>query len=105
MNKIWTTVLGGFNNAFTVLVTDVLKLFVGKARPHLLSVCNLTEAEVDVMCSDVDDNVHVTDCHHYPTTALINAQLSFPSGHASAVCATCVFLIVSRLLMFRILNL
>ena len=87
------TVLAGFNNAMTILITDVIKVFVGAPRPHFLGVCALDSAELAEICGR-NASISTTDCPNSGSSELLNAQLSFPSGHSSAVCATVVFLVV-----------
>lgn len=65
-------------NGLTVTVTNVLKLFVGRPRPHFAAVCVSYVVGSDSQCSG-------------NSLAVREARKSFPSGHSSLAFASAVY--------------
>lgn len=65
-------------NGLTVTVTNVLKLFVGRPRPHFAAVCVSYVAGSETQCSG-------------NAQAVREARKSFPSGHSSLAFAAAVY--------------
>ena len=72
-------------------VTDVIKLTVGRLRPHFMSVCN-----PNVNCSNGDRNYYHLEyvCENITLKEETDTRLSFPSGHASMSATVMGFVIV-----------
>merc|ERR1712165_439829 len=72
------------------IITDTIKVTVGRLRPHFLSVCN-----PNVTCSSYDATYH-TDyvCQNVTAKDENDARLSFPSGHASMSACVMGFIMV-----------
>lgn len=66
-------------NLLTVLVTNVLKLLIGRPRPYFASVCVGYVAGSETQCTG--------DAH-----AVKEARKSFPSGHSSLAFSAAIFL-------------
>jgi diacylglycerol diphosphate phosphatase / phosphatidate phosphatase len=73
----WTLGLAEANGV-TILVTTVLKLLVGRPRPHFAAVCGSYVADAANLCSG-------------SAAAVAEARKSFPSGHASLTFAAAVY--------------
>lgn len=65
-------------NGLTVTVTNVLKLFVGRPRPHFAAVCVSYVVGSETQCSG-------------NAQAVREARKSFPSGHSSLAFAAAVY--------------
>ena len=73
-----------------VILTDVIKLTVGRLRPHFLAICN-----PNVTCSNGNTEYHLDYVCQDGTMGDENdARLSFPSGHASMSATVMGFIIV-----------
>jgi phosphatidate phosphatase len=73
-----------------VILTDVIKLTVGRLRPHFLAVCN-----PNVTCSIEDTEYHLDYvCQDGTIKDENRARLSFPSGHASMSATVMGFIMV-----------
>ncbi|KAF2815789.1 acid phosphatase/Vanadium-dependent haloperoxidase [Mytilinidion resinicola] len=83
---------GGFQMALvcTSFVTTVLKVTVGGLRPHFLAVCNPDHAMPGIGYA----NLYYTPiiCNGSNAHDILEAQMSFPSGHASSAFAGAVYL-------------
>ena len=74
------------------ILTDVIKLTVGRLRPNFLAVCN-----PNVTCSTGrnEEEYHLNYvCQNVTTKEENHARLSFPSGHASMSATIMGFIIV-----------
>lgn len=93
----------------TVLITEITKRLVGRLRPHFLDVCKPKMNEINCYNSTSTGSVYNSIytggnfCTGDPQR-VIEARLSFPSGHASYSAFTMSFLIVyleARLIVNR----
>ena len=89
--------IGGF---LTVVLTDIVKVAVGRLRPHFFSVCQPDFAALN--CTDqFGHQLYITDydclgrddISEYDRV-LHDSHLSFPSGHSSASTYSFVFLLL-----------
>ena len=74
----------------TIILTDSIKVTVGRLRPHFISVCN-----PNVTCSG-QDTKYITNyvCQGSTAKDENDARLSFPSGHASMSATVMGFIII-----------
>ena len=72
-------------------ITDVSK-FVGRLRPNFLSTCIV---DTDLSLCSPGDYISNYSCLQTDVTAIIDANKSFPSGHASSAAFYAIFFIVS----------
>lgn len=82
--------------ALTQGVTDVIKVSVGRLRPHFLAVCMADVCPSGVVPSPV--YIENVTCTNNDTDILRQARLSFPSGHTSLAAYCMVYFAVSILL-------
>lgn len=83
----------------TILLTEIIKHWVGRLRPYFLDVCKPNLAEIDCFNHTLNGQVYKSiftgdgfctgDAHR-----IKEARLSFPSGHASYSSYTMIFLIL-----------
>jgi len=79
-------------SVLTLFITNTVKIFVGRPRPYFLSVCE--------PLSNVPSDVTVISSSAC-TGDIGQAQLSFPSGHASLSIAPSIYAILSIRWQFR----
>lgn len=81
---------------FTVLITHIMKRYIGRYRPHFISVCQPLIPPGNTTCSDPSNlkrYILKYFCNNADATAdmVIEMQSSFPSGHASFSVYTMTF--------------
>jgi diacylglycerol diphosphate phosphatase/phosphatidate phosphatase len=98
----------GYALATSTLFNSFLKLFVGGLRPHFLTVC----APINPPSLPGLGSTGNTDMRFYtpaqvctgPAKRVREAQMSFPSGHASAAFAGFVFLALYLNAKYKVLS-
>ncbi|KAH7066592.1 phosphatidic acid phosphatase type 2/haloperoxidase [Paraphoma chrysanthemicola] len=78
----------GYALATSTLFNSFIKIFIGSLRPHFLSICALTNPPPFPGAGPQ----HMYQVCTGPTKKIKEAQMSFPSGHASAAFAGFSFL-------------
>jgi phosphatidate phosphatase len=96
--------------SLTLCLTEIGKRWVGRLRPHFISVCNPNLNVLNCSTSSVSGvyyNPIYTGgsfCQNTDLTAIREARFSFPSGHSSYSWYSMVFLIIyleARLVLLR----
>jgi diacylglycerol diphosphate phosphatase/phosphatidate phosphatase len=98
----------GYALATSTLFNSFLKLFVGGLRPHFLTIC----APINPPSFQGLASTSKTDMRFYtaaqvctgPSRRVREAQMSFPSGHASAAFAGFVFLALYLNAKYKVLS-
>jgi phosphatidate phosphatase len=91
----------------SLLLTEIGKRWVGRLRPHFISVCDPNLAQLNCTVNNHIYNYISTSGNFCRGDAskIKEARLSFPSGHASFSCYTMLFLIIyleARLHLLRL---
>ncbi|XP_071790466.1 phospholipid phosphatase 1-like [Asterias amurensis] len=85
-----------FAGGMTLSMTNVLKYMVGRLRPHFLSVCQPDFAMIQ--CKDSNGYyIYVEDFQcsaEANISTLLDARLSFPSGHAASAASSFIYLAI-----------
>lgn len=89
-----------FGCAVTQLTTDIAKYSIGRLRPHYITLCK-PKVEVIANCSSLTGYIEADVCTSTNTDDLIEARLSFPSGHTSFAFYCMLYLVVYLQLKFR----
>lgn len=84
--------------AGTLFLTEVLKLYAGRLRPHFLDVCDPDFSKVN--CSQGYVMASGSLCRGTDREMLTDARKSFPSGHASVAAYGATYIIVNLNIRF-----
>ncbi|KAK3103536.1 hypothetical protein FSP39_019950 [Pinctada imbricata] len=82
-----------FGEGLCIIVTEVVKLFSGRLRPHFLDVCQARFTSQN--CSNGHQGyIENYVCTNSNNELLLNARKSFPSGHASMIIFSMSYLMI-----------
>ncbi|XP_045180027.2 phospholipid phosphatase 1-like [Mercenaria mercenaria] len=88
-----------FATLCTMFLTETMKLFGGRLRPHFVSLCKPDFSKLN--CSQGYIMIHTGTCTADVTRRkLLDARKSFPSGHASLSAFGAIYLLVYLQLRF-----
>lgn len=85
----------------TCVVTSVLKILVGRLRPHFMDLCRPNYTLPAVGSSRYISEYTCTNPRQVPEKWVQNVYWSFPSGHSSVSAYCCFFFIVYLQLRWR----
>jgi len=101
VSKIWSLFLYGAS--LTIVITECLKVSVGRFRPHFITTCQ--PEELNCTSGQILDNITCTynESDYKSLIMLRDARKSFPSGHASfgMYCAIFVILYIESRVQIR----
>ncbi|XP_041347286.1 phospholipid phosphatase 1-like [Gigantopelta aegis] len=88
---VWNVAVMLFGTAFHFLLVELLKLSIGRLRPHFFDLCKPDFNTINCTSGYV---THYTCTATVDTKKLNDAHKSFPSGHASFIAYSMTYVIV-----------
>ncbi|XP_067686566.1 phospholipid phosphatase 1-like isoform X1 [Haliotis asinina] len=82
--------VASFGGGICYLTTEVVKLVVGRLRPHFFDVCKPDFSKINCSTGYIVDYV----CQGTDDALIIDAKKSFPSGHSSFIAFAMTYIIM-----------